>query len=185
MEELTGCEARNKSAAPPMSPFFQLHCRLFFPPAPSSPPPHCRYKVMAKPLNFDIKSQENVIKSLPPFFNMKEKSEVCCASRHLTFHPPTPPPPPSPLPRPFPSSSAANAHSCHPTTNCPSTSRTPTACQCSASSAPSSAPVTACAAPSRRSTSRCPASLTPAGSAAPLSACLCVVSLGCTACFCV
>jgi hypothetical protein len=41
-------------------------------------PPHCRYKVMAKPLNFDIKSQEDVIKQLPPFFNMKEKSEVCC-----------------------------------------------------------------------------------------------------------
>lgn len=46
-EELTGCEARNK------------------------------YKVMAKPLNFDIKNQDDAIKQLPPFFKMKENSECC------------------------------------------------------------------------------------------------------------
>lgn len=32
---------------------------------------------MAKPLNFDIKNQDQVIQSLPPFFNMKETSETC------------------------------------------------------------------------------------------------------------
>lgn len=36
-----------------------------------------RYRVMAKPPGFSIKNQENVISQLPPFFNMKERSECC------------------------------------------------------------------------------------------------------------
>ena len=43
---------------------------------PPRPPSAFRYKVMATPLHFDIKNQDDVIKQLPPFFNMKEKSEV-------------------------------------------------------------------------------------------------------------
>jgi hypothetical protein len=43
---------------------------------------------MAKPLAFDIKNQDQVIRQLPPFFNMKEKSEVnrapwCAAADRL------------------------------------------------------------------------------------------------------
>jgi hypothetical protein len=65
LEEITGCEQRNKFDCSPRTP--PCNC-VSLPPV--------RYKVMAKPLNFDIKNQDQVVNSLPPFFNMKEHSEV-------------------------------------------------------------------------------------------------------------
>jgi len=45
-----------------------------------------RYRVMAKPPGFDIKGQDAVIQQLPPFFNMKERSDCCERTFLGPFH---------------------------------------------------------------------------------------------------